>query len=337
MVIKMNKTRPYLHYDLENSHYFHLGIVLLPLIIYGCYKNGLLPLLNNDISIFEFVRPLLFPIIGFGVGLLVDYVIWWNSKEETIFNNTPYYGVLITMTLPIHANIFVVAILLFFSFLLLNKIKKSKWKPSLLFTTRMIFFLIFSLIAHVSFKNATEQTNMVLYSLLDVFFGRNIGGIHSTSIFWMLFAFFILWFDFYYKKEIPLILIITFICFSFLFEFIFPTGNFLKAILNPSVWFAAIFYATDSTSSPYTESGKIIYAVSIGILCFFITRWFSEQEGIYISIFIISLLVNFIDSFAYKLEKKNKKFCRFLILKKENFIKQEAKKFEIPKLKKESL
>lgn len=214
----MNKDQPFLHYDTENSYQFHVAIVLIPLILYGFYKNGILPFLNQDITLIPLLRPLFFPIIGYGIGLIVDYIVWWQGDQKKIWTNCPLYGVLITMTLPLNANLFLVALLLLGSLLGFRYLEKTKWKVSNLLTTKIIFILLFSILAKVSFMNATETNQTIVYSLLDTFFGRSIGGIASTSIFWMMIAFFFLSFDYYYKKEIPIYTIITFILLSLLFE-----------------------------------------------------------------------------------------------------------------------
>lgn len=300
----MNKDHPYLHYDSENSYSFHLYMVLIPLILYGFYKNGILPFLNHDITLLQILRPILFPIVGYGIGLLVDYLIWWQGSKRKIWTNCPLYGVLITMTLPIHANLFLVAVLLFFSLYAFRMLEKTKRKISNLFATKVIFIILFTFLGKVSFSNATELNHTVIYSLLDIFFGRGIGGICSTSIFWMFLAFIYMWFDYYYKKEIPLYAIGAFVITSFLFEIIFPTGDFLKFILNPSILFACIFFAPEITSSPYTQTAMSFYGITIGILGFILTRFLNEREGIYLSIFLISIFVPWLDQFAYKIEKK---------------------------------
>lgn len=314
----MNKDQPFLHYDTENSYQFHVAIVLIPLILYGFYKNGILPFLNQDITLIPLLRPLFFPIIGYGIGLIVDYIVWWQGDQKKIWTNCPLYGVLITMTLPLNANLFLVALLLLGSLLGFRYLEKTKWKVSNLLTTKIIFILLFSILAKVSFMNATETNQTIVYSLLDTFFGRSIGGIASTSIFWMMIAFFFLSFDYYYKKEIPIYTIITFILLSLLFEMISPTGDFLKFILNPSFFFACIFFATEMSSSPYTPTGKRVYGIVIGTLGFLITRYYNPQDGIYLSIFLTSLFVPWIDKISYKMEKKNQKFCRTSFFQKEN-------------------
>ncbi len=325
----MNKTQPYLHYDSESSYLYHIGAALLPLIIYGFYKNGLLPLLNRDITFLEILRPLLFPLFGFLIGCLVDYICFLNSEKDTIWTHMPIYGTIIMMTMPLKANLFFMSILLFATFLLIRKLneKKNILKP--LPITKLCFVLLLTIMAHINFLNPTEQAQTMVYSTIDILFGRNIGGISTTSILWMVIAYAYLWFDYYYKKEIPLYSMAVYIGLCLLFEILFPTGNLVKNILNPSMIFASIFVATDIISSPYTDTGKMLYGLFIGLTGFFAIRLINSIDGVYIGIGLLWMIVPFLDKIGYRLEEKNDKFCR-----KAHFEKKEMKPKSFPKMKK---
>lgn len=325
----MNKTRPFLHFNSENDYYYHLGMILILFILYGFYKNGILPFLNQDATIFQMLRPLLLPIMGFGVGIFVDYLIWWQSNEKIIWTSSPYYGTLITMTLPMKSNMIIVGILLFALLFLFRKLEKNKWNINGLIVTKCLFVLLFTFLAKVSFQNNTESTNTIVYSILDIFFGRNVGGVAITSIFLSLISYAYLWFYYYYKKSIPIYLLGTFVVVSLIFELILPTGNLLLFLLNPSLIFASIFFATEIKSSPYTKTGYQIYGIVSGLLAFVFIKFLHTIEGVYLALTIMSLLVPVIDNLAYSYEKKNKKFCRTPLLQKNSL-----KQLDLPKKKK---
>jgi len=302
----MNKERPFLHFDKEESYLYHIGLALLPLIIYGFYKNGLLPFLNQDISLFQMFRPLCFPLIGFGIGAITDYLIWWRNDQETIWTNYPIYGLLISMTMPIQTNLCLFAIFLFLLFAILRKFSNQLERFSPLLVTQVILSILFVFLAHVPFLNKSEMNNPFVYSMVDIFFGRSIGGVSTTSIFWLLIAYAYLWFDPYYKKEIPISILLSYTLWVIVFEIILPTGDMLKMILNSSVVFASIFVASEMVYSPYTEKGRIIYSIIIGTIGFFLTRFFHNIEGIYISIFLISIFVPVIDEIVNKYQQKER-------------------------------
>lgn len=303
----MNKDRPALHFREKNPYFNHLLISLIPLIIYGFYKNGILPYLNQDTSLLGLFKPLLFPIIGFLSGLVVDFLKKQKRKSEYLETKNALYGLIICMTLPINSSLIITTLLITTS---LSIIEVIPIKISSLNISKSLFSILFILIFNVSFLNATENNHLVLYSISDIFFGRNIGSVCATSIFWLLISYFYLCFDFYYKKEIPIYIIITFILLSFISEVLMPTGNLLTNILNPSIFFASIFFASEIRYSPFMEKSRMLYGISIGILSFFATKYINAQEGIYLSITLISLFVPLLDKIAIKWEEKNEKFCR---------------------------
>lgn len=310
----MNKERPKLHFDTENTYTFHMVLALLPLIIYGFYKNGILPFLNQDIGFLSMLKPLLLPLFGLSSGALSDYLVWWGSDETTIWTRSPLYGLLLGMMLPINANPIVVVILLTITFYLFRRLKIKKISP--LFSINMLLIILLIIIAQVKYQNMSEMNHPIIYSLLDVIFGRNVGGVCTTSILWSLISFIYLWFDPYYKKDIPLYLLGSYFITALLCEMIVPSGDYFQTILNSSVFFGSIFIASEIKYSPYMEKAKSIYGILIGILCFFFTRFLWKEVGIYISIFIVSIFVPILNQMAIKIEEKKTSFVEWQNTKK---------------------
>lgn len=309
--LKEELERPGLHFTKENNYLMYVLFALLPLIFYGFYKNGILPLLNQDTSFLKIFSPLLFPILGIGIGLLVDYIIWWKSNSENIWTSTPIYGLIISMTLPINANVFVVGILLFFLLYGTRLLEKKKIKINPFWISKGIISILLSILAGVSFANASELQSLH-YSIIDIFFGRDVGGICTTSIFFIIISYIFLSFTHFYKKEIPLYIIGTYIILSFAFELILPSGDLLKTILNSSIFFGSVFVATDINHTPYTERGILLYSISCGILAFLFTRFLSSTEGIYLSLLFIGFFVPIFDIIALKRKEKKRNFVEFL-------------------------
>lgn len=326
----MNKERPLLHFDPENSYIYHIGIALLPLILYGFYKNGLLPFLNQDASFFIMIKPIFMPLCMMGIGALVDYLFFLKSNQKTIWTHMPLFGLLIGMALPINANIFLTSILLF---ALLYGIRflamKIHHQISPLFLTISILLLLLTFVGGVNFLNSTESTHTLLYNIPDIFFGRSVGGISSTSIFWMLISFGYLCFDYYYKKEIPVTILGTYFLLTILFELFLPSGDLLKSLLNPTVFFGSIFIACEMRYSPYSNTGKILYSILIGVLGFFLLKFMNASVGFFLAITIVSLFVPIIDEMCLKISKKNDKFRRMPKFKMENMSFKKNKKKEI--------
>lgn len=284
------------HFNFDYSYQNLLFFALCPLVFYGFYKNGILPYLQKDVSFLEMFRPILFPSCGFFIGWLV---MKDNKKKNTI--NFALYGFLIGMILPIKSNLWVTMCFLFFLFLLFRMKKMKKFSP-LIFSSVFLLFLI-NVVGKIPFENQSEITHQTIYTISDIFFGRNVGGVCNTSIFLALFGLIFLSFDYYYKKEIPISILISYTIFVLFLEFLFPSKDLLRNLLNSSTIFASIFLAGDMEYSPYMEKGKILYGVVIGLSTAFWNR-ITFSLGIYIAICFASLFIDFFDNFAIQLEKK---------------------------------
>jgi len=301
----MNKERPRLHFKEKNNYIIHVSVALIPLIIYGFYKNGLLPFLNNDISLFKMFQPLFLPLMGILAGVCSDYLNWHRNKEKQLWTYSPFYGLIISMTMPVSINAFLVFFLITGMLWLFQKLKQKTVSP--LYFTQMALMIVI-LIINISFQNGSERNHEIVYSMLDIFLGRNIGGISTTSIFLNLLSLGYLWFDPFYKKEIAISTILSFMIIAFLFEIFLPTGDYIFTILNSSIFFGSIFFATEIKSSPYMEQAKIIYGILIGVFCYCFTRFVSREIGIYLSIFLISLLVPILNLITLKIAEKKTSF-----------------------------
>ncbi|WP_052507040.1 RnfABCDGE type electron transport complex subunit D [Desulfonatronovibrio magnus] len=73
--------------------------------------------------------------------------------------------------------------------------------------------------------------------------------------------------------------------------------------------FAAFFLATDSSSSPVTKPGMIMYGLLAGILTVTLRMWSQWTEGVYFAVFLISLLTPLLDKMRPSAFGK-KKFLR---------------------------
>ena len=90
----------------------------------------------------------------------------------------------------------------------------------------------------------------------------------------------------------------------------------------------AWFMATDYVTSPITSSGKVIYAIGLGLLTFVLRIFGSSTEGVSYSIIIMNLLVPLIEratvpkAFGEGAEIKDKKQAKLAVKE----AKKEAKK-----------
>ena len=73
------------------------------------------------------------------------------------------------------------------------------------------------------------------------------------------------------------------------------TGDALYHILGGGLMIGAIYMATDYTTSPMTNNGKIIFALGCGVLTSVIRLWGGYAEGVSYSILLMNLAVPLID------------------------------------------
>jgi len=71
--------------------------------------------------------------------------------------------------------------------------------------------------------------------------------------------------------------------------------NPLEHLLTGGLLLGAIFMATDYSTSPMTEAGKLVYGVIIGLLTFAIRLWGSYPEGVSFAILLGNILTPHID------------------------------------------
>ena len=66
-------------------------------------------------------------------------------------------------------------------------------------------------------------------------------------------------------------------------------------VLGGGLLLGAIFMATDYVTSPYTEKGKIIFGIGLGVITVMIRRFGSMTEGVSYAILLMNLVVPYIN------------------------------------------
>lgn len=280
-------------------------LILLPLIIYGFYKNGIFLYNKGLIDIILMFKPLIICLFSVGLGYLIEYIDLKTNKKD--FSNLkasylPLSILLVTMMLPNLSYLLLIIIIVFTGIILkfLMKLKININKESLIKVIIIVILLFFNL---NSYKNVYELNEILHYDFLDHLMGFNSGGICSSSIFLMIVGFIFLTLEKTYKKEIPLYIFISYFILKTVYATLIGDINILKeALLNTNLFYGMIFIASINYSSPLKAKVQILYGIGIGILTFafdFITL----NESIFMGILIMSLVANF----EQKLLKTNKK------------------------------
>ncbi len=279
-------------------------ILLVPLLLYGIYKNGFLLYKSGIINMVNVFKPLYLTILGVIIKVIVDLIFDKVNKEKfkIKIDENLLYVILVSLIMPYNINylIYILSLIIILPVLkYLNKYVKFN-KVCFIY---LIIILINGLINNFSFLNTLELTKNYEYTLIDYLFGRNIGGISSTSIILSLISYILLSYNFYYKKEIPFYINISYIICAFIYFLIFKDSDFL---INSELIFGSIFISSLNEFSPVEEKYQRIYAISIGVFSFLLSIILSSIVSIYIITFLVSCLF-YIDFNKLKNNKKANK------------------------------
>lgn len=259
-------------------------LLLIPLILYGIYKNGYLIYSKNLISFISIFKPIYLVLISVIIKLTIDLIRYKKIKID--YNLI--YAILIGMIMPYNINIFIYLIsftCLYIFTLFIEKYLKFN-KVCFIY---LIIILINFMFKDFTFMSIIEQNYSYSFGFLDLLIGRSVGGISSTSILFSLIGYIILINNYYYKKDIPLIINLTYL---FLASIYFIFTNNSEFLLNSDLIFASIFISTLPEYSPYKQKSQIIYSIIIGILAFVVAVFFNGIISIYLVTFLVSLLLN---------------------------------------------
>lgn len=133
----------------------------------------------------------------------------------------------------------------------------------------------------------------------DLFFGNQLGCIgEGAAVFLLIGGLYLL-----ARKVITLTIPVTYLATVGIFGFIFSPngffhGDFLFSIVTGGVMLAAIFMATDYTTSPVTKKGQFIYAFLAGFITIIIRTYGGYPEGVTYAILLANIATPLIDKFC---------------------------------------
>ena len=259
--------------SIKRISYIYL-LSLLPLILFGFYKNGIKLYLKDYVNILGMLKPLIFIIMGFVIGVLVNILYERLIKKnkdklsDIIFSSFhPIYGILIASIISINTNLILFSLVTFIVLFISKFIKNNKINYVCLVS--LIIFFIMNIFGKFSFLNIYESSNNFNLNAIDYMFGRGSGGIFTTNILLLIISFIVMYYTKTYKKNIAIFSSITFIILAIIYLIIKnDIGNIMYMLFSNGILFSFIFIATEPISSSYTKKGKTIYGILVGILTF---------------------------------------------------------------------
>ena len=276
----------------ENKILVKYILLLIPFLIYGFYKNGILLYKGEYVNIFYMFKPLILTIIA----ILISY-LFTKYKKEDFISYRLYLNILSSLIVLPNANIFIYLIILF----LVNILYTFK-KVNISLITILLLIIVSMIFSKYSFLNVYEESVNHSYSITNYLFGNGSGGISNTLFIYSILVFIYLICDFSYKKHIVvtsltvyyILLIISFVLFK-KFDY--------NLLLNNNLVFSFIFLNTISIFTPYTKGGCYLYGFILGLISFCFS-FIDINLGLYLISLILSFTSLYFDKFILKISSK---------------------------------
>lgn len=276
----------------ENKILVKYILLLIPFLIYGFYKNGILLYKGEYVNIFYMFKPLILTIIA----ILISYLFTKYKKEEFISYRL-YLNILSSLIVLPNTNIFIYLIILF----LVNILYTFK-KVNISLITILLLIIVSMIFSKYSFLNVYEERVNHSYSITNYLFGNGSGGISNTLFIYSILVFIYLICDFSYKKHIVvtsltvyyILLIISFVLFK-KFDY--------NLLLNNNLVFSFIFLNTISIFTPYTKGGCYLYGFILGLISFCFS-FIDINLGVYLISLILSFTSLYFDKLILKISSK---------------------------------
>lgn len=277
------------HPDTTSGIMLDVIIALAPAAIYGCILFG--------------IRALLFIFTCIISAVLAEY-IWCKLLKKPVSIgdlSAVVTGLLLAMNLSSAVPIWIAAIGSAVAIIVVKQMFGGLGfnfaNPAI--TARIVLLVSFpsymaEFLEPVMYDTVTSATPLVreagAYTFNELFFGMHGGCIGETSAFLLIVGGLYLILRRVINPIIPVCFIGTVALFSLIFG-----ENVIQQVFGGGLILGAIFMATDYTTSPTTNKGKLIFGIGCGLLTFVIRRFASLPEGVSYSILLMNILVPYIN------------------------------------------
>lgn len=261
----------------------YLYISIIPLLIFGFYKNGI----KSYDGIF-ILHPLILDLVGFASGALVSIIL---EKKKPLTSFYPFYGLLSASLVFSNTSIIVFGLICFISLFIYKKINKNN--VNIVCVIALIVILI-SNFYETSYLNLVINSNTNLDGL-DYLLGKGSAGLNASCTLLSLASYLYLSTKAFYKREIPLYSFLTYSILMVIYlSFIGDINSLFVRLLSNGTIFSLVFVSTMGSTSSYTKRGRICYALILGILMFILSFSFPSLAVIS-AIFLVSIMHKYID------------------------------------------
>ena len=276
----------------ENKILVKYILLLIPFLIYGFYKNGILLYKGEYVNIFYMFKPLILTIIS----ILISY-LFTKYKKEDFISYRLYLNILSSLIVLPNTNIFIYLIILF----LVNILYTFK-KVNISLITILLLIIVSMIFSKYLFLNVYEESVNHSYSITNYLFGNGSGGISNTLFIYSILVFIYLICDFSYKKHIVVTSLTVYYILLIISFVIFKKFDY-NLLLNNNLVFSFIFLNTISIFTPYTKGGCYLYGFILGLISFCFS-FIDINLGIYLINLILSFTYLYFDKLILKISSK---------------------------------
>ncbi len=268
-------------------------IALIPLIIFGFYKNGISLYSKEYANFLGMFKPLLLILMSVTGNLLANLLKGLKSKKQIDFSNVKFglvESIILAMCLPISSSPLIVFVVSLICSLFFRKSKLNQIAVMYLLIQGFNYLLKLG-----NFENAYEASTLLNHNGLDLFLGFGVGGVASTSIILTLLALIFMSFNKLYKKDLVYTAILTFVLLGAITNII--DSNYTEIfsyIFSGNVIFMLVFVLPNLNSTSYTSKGQVLSGILVGILTYLLS-FITPFNAVVISILLISPLKGIFD------------------------------------------
>ncbi len=276
-------------------------IALIPALIVSTFVLGL--------------RSLSVVLVSVVAALATEYVysLVTRTRNTVIDCSCLVTGLLLAMTLPVTAPLWLVAVGSVFAILvvkiLCGGLGQNVFNPALLARAFMLFICPAQMVRYVEagvdgVSSATPLHHMVMpalpeESILDMFLGNCPGSIGEISALALILGGIYLAARKVISPRIPLAYLGTVAVVTLVFHKTdAPVQWMLYSLLSGGVMLGAIFMATDYATSPATPWGQILYGIGCGVLTVVFRYFGLFPEGVTYAILLMNALVWVLDRYT---------------------------------------
>lgn len=281
-LLKVTSSPHIRHEDSTRGIMSDVIIALLPAAIYGCILFGW--------------KALLLIITTIATAVAAEAI--WNialHKQQTIGDFSAILtGLLLGMNLSSQTPLWIAAIGSVVAIIVVKQmfggLGYNFANPAM--TARIVLLVSFAgkMSNYVSpidaVSSATPLARETTFTLKQLFFGMHGGAIGETSSFLLIIGGLYLML----RKVIKPIIPVAFIGTVAVCSLIANPQEIALSVFGGGLMLGAIFMATDYTTSPTTDLGKLIFGIGCGLITFVIRQFGSLPEGVSYAILLMNIL-----------------------------------------------